>query len=383
MAIPHKATRGSLRPILEQLEELVIEAGLTGLAGSGEAMALQLDDLASRLEPMSGAADAAAVATQTATTIRRILSQEQPRPHGFSERLLETLAVFSDLAQGEDVSERVAALGRALAPQPAASAQPLPPPPDVGRLFILEATGCLDNVEQALLDLERGSADAEPLRDLARDLHNLKGSAGMSGHEDVVELSHAMENQVLGLLSDPNADRARVIDSLLKGLDEAKAIVERLNLEEAAAQEAAASAQTAADYLCFEAGGKRLAVRLAEVARVERVPPSTPVPFTPPFVLGLVNLGGELLPMVDLALRLGFAAAPEEPRWVLVVGKGEERIALRVDKVAQIVTLGADRLSALPESQTAPELPLAAAIDGEASTPVLDARRIAAWLGTR
>ncbi|MBI2943926.1 MAG: chemotaxis protein CheW [Candidatus Wallbacteria bacterium] len=383
MAHEQPISRGSLRPILERLEELIIDAGLSGLEAAGESMALQLDDLSARLEKLAEGTGPAGAATGTATLIRRILSRELPRPHGFSELLLEVHAMLSEFCQGEDVGARLPALTLALTPQPEGPPQPPAPPPDVGRMFVAEATGCLDQVEQALLEMERGPLDAEQLRELARDLHNIKGSAGMAGHEELVSLSHAMENQVLGLLADAGADRARIVDSLLKGLDEARAIVDRLRRVEVTREAEAASLAAENSYLLFHAGGRRLAVSLRELGRVERVPPSAAVPFTPPFVIGLVNLGGELLPLVDLALRLGWSPGEEEPRWVLVVGKGEERIALRVDRVAQVVTFEAACLVAAPSAPRTGELPQTMALDEGEPVPVLDAGRVAAWLGSR
>ncbi|MEX6504031.1 chemotaxis protein CheW [Pseudomonas zhanjiangensis] len=62
--------------------------------------------------------------------------------------------------------------------------------------------------------------------------------------------------------------------------------------------------------LPFWLAGQPLAVALAQVVRVLPALHCTPLPGAPETICGLVNLRGQLLPVVDLARRFGWNAPP-------------------------------------------------------------------------
>lgn len=83
-------------------------------------------------------------------------------------------------------------------------------------------------------------------------------------------------------------------------------------------------------------GRERHGVPLSAVERLAFVPPITPLPGAPPFVLGAVSVGGEALTVVDLPRLLGAAdgAAPDAPAARLLIARaGADRVAVRVDGV--------------------------------------------------
>lgn len=75
----------------------------------------------------------------------------------------------------------------------------------------------------------------------------------------------------------------------------------------------------------------------------------TPVPEESPWVLGLLNLRGELLKVIDLRLRVGLPAHSLDPEsHLVVVEHAGRRLVLLVDRVE-----GVHALSALTERQDA------------------------------
>ncbi len=101
-------------------------------------------------------------------------------------------------------------------------------------------------------------------------------------------------------------------------------------------------------YIVFSLGRARYAVPIGAVIEVGAVPPVTPVPHLPAWVLGVTNLRGEILSVVDLAGFLG--ASPEGPaaggRMLVVRGEAEEPFAgLVVDQVAGLASFAAGRLT--------------------------------------
>jgi purine-binding chemotaxis protein CheW len=72
-------------------------------------------------------------------------------------------------------------------------------------------------------------------------------------------------------------------------------------------------------YLTFTLGGESYGVPVLAVRQIIRLCPITPVATMPPHVRGVINLRGKVIPVVDLRLRFGLAAAAEHDRTCIVV----------------------------------------------------------------
>jgi purine-binding chemotaxis protein CheW len=77
---------------------------------------------------------------------------------------------------------------------------------------------------------------------------------------------------------------------------------------------------------------------------------ATPLPRSPTFLRGVINLRGAVLPIVDLAARLGFQATDPTQRHVIIVAQvGHQVIGLLVDAVSDILTIGDAAIQPPPE----------------------------------
>lgn len=83
-----------------------------------------------------------------------------------------------------------------------------------------------------------------------------------------------------------------------------------------------------AQALVAELPSGAVAVPMASVHRVVDAPALTPVPAAPPALLGLANVRGEIVPVLDGGLLLG--NAPVEMRYVVVVDTARGRAGLAV-----------------------------------------------------
>lgn len=84
----------------------------------------------------------------------------------------------------------------------------------------------------------------------------------------------------------------------------------------------------------FTLGGHRFAVDVADAREVVVFDDMTPVPLAPSFVLGLANLRGTVMPVVDLAPLLGLPARQAEGQTLgVVLGHGPWTAAAAVDSV--------------------------------------------------
>ena len=77
---------------------------------------------------------------------------------------------------------------------------------------------------------------------------------------------------------------------------------------------------------------------------------TTSLPHAPAFIRGVINLRGTVLPVVDLAMRLGLEETePKDRNVIIVVDVGTRVMGLRVDAVSDILSFTRDQLQAPPD----------------------------------
>jgi purine-binding chemotaxis protein CheW len=94
------------------------------------------------------------------------------------------------------------------------------------------------------------------------------------------------------------------------------------------------------EALLFEVAEQRCAVALTSVIELTRACAVQPLPSAPAFVLGVLNLRGSVLPVLNLRRRFGFPDTELDPNDYFVFARvAERRVALRVDRLLGIETL--------------------------------------------
>jgi len=63
-----------------------------------------------------------------------------------------------------------------------------------------------------------------------------------------------------------------------------------------------------------------------------------PVPHAPPWLAGLINLRGNLVPVFDLKLCLGLKKTSEIKQYLLVLDKGDDAVCLLIDNLPLLVS---------------------------------------------
>ena len=86
------------------------------------------------------------------------------------------------------------------------------------------------------------------------------------------------------------------------------------------------------------AGEEEFGIELGKVVEILKVPRVYLLPHLPSFLSGVVNLRGEVVPLVDLRKRFGIAASSVKER-IVVVRADAEKVGLLVDGVKEIITL--------------------------------------------
>jgi purine-binding chemotaxis protein CheW len=92
--------------------------------------------------------------------------------------------------------------------------------------------------------------------------------------------------------------------------------------------------------LCaFRVGAEEYVIDLRRIREILQPLPIVPVPRAPEFVDGVMNLRGEVIPVVDVRKRLGLAPRAGARAKVLVVNVAGRVIALVVDAVTEVVRI--------------------------------------------
>lgn len=73
------------------------------------------------------------------------------------------------------------------------------------------------------------------------------------------------------------------------------------------------------ELITFEVAGQRFGLDIMAVREIRAWTPATPLPQVPHYVSGVVNLRGTVLPVIDLAARLGWPATDPTPRHAIIV----------------------------------------------------------------
>ena len=97
-------------------------------------------------------------------------------------------------------------------------------------------------------------------------------------------------------------------------------------------------------YLTFMLAGEEYGVEILKVQEIKGWDDATPIPNTPEYVLGVLNLRGAVVPIIDLRKRFEMESVPYGPTTVVIVVKmrlddQERTVGLVVDAVADVYRL--------------------------------------------
>ena len=106
--------------------------------------------------------------------------------------------------------------------------------------------------------------------------------------------------------------------------------------------------------LTFILAGEEYGVDILRVQEIKGWDSVTPIPNTPNHILGVINLRGTIVPIIDLRLRFNLESIPYGPTTVVIMlkVKSEERVrtmGIVVDGVSDVYNLTQDAMKAPPD----------------------------------
>jgi len=176
---------------------------------------------------------------------------------------------------------------------------------DIIETFLNEARDLLEQLEAALLDLEKRPNDRELVNTTFRALHTLKGSGGMFGPPAMAAFAHELENAFEKVRQDHAPVTPALVSLLLQSADQIRKLLFEADGDEAAIRIALEEPLSA--HL-----GKPVRVILRDAAALDAVLAANPFPDGAPNRTVVVFLD----------------AGPAPDTMDRVTGRGEERIAL-------------------------------------------------------
>ncbi len=104
-------------------------------------------------------------------------------------------------------------------------------------------------------------------------------------------------------------------------------------------------------FVAFTIGEQNYCVDIMSVREIRAWTGATPLPNTADYVRGVINLRGSIVPIVDLRTRFGQGETDPTKSHVVVIVAIEERLnGLLVDSVSDILTVSAEDIAAIPET---------------------------------
>ena len=109
-----------------------------------------------------------------------------------------------------------------------------------------------------------------------------------------------------------------------------------------------------AQFLTFVCAGEEYGVDILSVQEITGWDGVTRVPYTPPSLLGVMNLRGVIVPVIDLRTRFGLQTRTPDSSSVVIVVRvhtdiGEKTAGIVVDAVSEVYSVAPDNIKPTPE----------------------------------
>lgn len=102
-------------------------------------------------------------------------------------------------------------------------------------------------------------------------------------------------------------------------------------------------------WVTFRLEGENYGINVMQVQEVLRVSEITPVPGTPPYILGIINLRGNVVTVLDTRMRFGLPPyETDDVSRVVIVEANGNVLGILVDSVAEVVYLRASEIETAP-----------------------------------
>ena len=104
------------------------------------------------------------------------------------------------------------------------------------------------------------------------------------------------------------------------------------------------------EIISFHLGDQVFSVNIMSVREIRGWAPVTPLAHSPAHVLGVINLRGTVIPVIDMAIRLGLEPIePTERSAIIVADVRNQLVGLLVEYVSDMITVDSEQMQTVPE----------------------------------
>ncbi|HEX4909993.1 MAG TPA: chemotaxis protein CheW [Permianibacter sp.] len=113
---------------------------------------------------------------------------------------------------------------------------------------------------------------------------------------------------------------------------------------------AAATSDNAMEILTFTLGNEEYGIDILKVQEIRGYETTTHIANAPPFIKGVINLRGTIVPIVDLRIRFNVGEATyDEFTVVIILNVGNRVVGMVVDGVSDVLALAEDNIKPPPQ----------------------------------
>ena len=125
------------------------------------------------------------------------------------------------------------------------------------------------------------------------------------------------------------------------------------NMPTARTAPSAAAAQ-ANEFLTFRLGSESYGIEILKVQEIRGYEQPTSIANAPPFIKGVINLRGVIVPILDLRIKFQLSEAKYDDFTVVIILNIAGRVVgVVVDSVSDVLTLASDNIRPTPEFASA------------------------------
>ncbi|AKR57366.1 chemotaxis protein CheW [Youhaiella tibetensis] len=129
--------------------------------------------------------------------------------------------------------------------------------------------------------------------------------------------------------------------------------MEAFDLRDDLTGNSASGAANTIQFIAFSIGEQTYGVEITTVREIRAWNGATPLPNTRPFVRGVINMRGTIVPIFDLRARFGDGqTAATKNHVVVVMSVGEKWVGILVDAVSDILTVSREDIHPVPEGHS-------------------------------
>ena len=104
-------------------------------------------------------------------------------------------------------------------------------------------------------------------------------------------------------------------------------------------------------FATFKLNGELLGLNILQVQEIQRPQSITPVPLAPAHIMGLINLRGQIVTLIDLRTRLGMdTSQPIKHPFHIVVNTPYAIASFEVDKIGDVIDVPVEKFEPPPDS---------------------------------